>query len=649
MSNIIQPDSTVWLLNRCPIEPTYENSVFFTNPQTQAEEFEQYARVSDQLTNYSYVRKRRNVIRVQKRMQDVIDCNYMMFKNSAFENKWFYAFITSIDYVNNETTDISFVLDPLQTWMCDIEFNDSFIERENVDPDTDVGDQYLLPEGLDSGPYKVYRHADFFKKSDFVFIIAATWRMELNPDYTVTFYKGGGSNINGLYSGLYYNKVVAVGGLDVGSWIQRVIEAAYSGGTWADGTQRGDITTEIVSIFYAPIQLFPEPGTAQAVGTSYETEWDSFVKRGDEIPGDKSWSSGEEVPAYVPRNKKLLSAPYQQLVLTNYNGDTKAYSYEYFYQPDDEPSTIFTYVPFHILGDYNTPTPNVYAFPMYYKDQQIAVNEGFAMGGVFPQASWSVDAYKSFLANTGIATAIDGIQNFIKGGGSTDSPNIAISNPSETSSTATTSSGSTFIDPRTGKERHVPERIASAGGYMNYINQQPDSLGEAVQNAVSNVNVGEWATIGLGALGGTLALASGSASGIFNTIFNHLKTMYEYSLMPNHGLGSQTGFSRALSGIVNIGAYHVGITSKYAERLDKYFDMFGYRVDRVGKPMLWGDRVHARRYWNYVKTSNCSIKNKMPYDDYLAICKIFDNGIRLWSNIGSVGNYNHDNTLTYVE
>ena len=38
----------------------------------------------------------------------------MMFQNSAYGDKWFYAFITSVEYVNDVTSNISFEIDVMQ-------------------------------------------------------------------------------------------------------------------------------------------------------------------------------------------------------------------------------------------------------------------------------------------------------------------------------------------------------------------------------------------------------------------------------------------------------------------------------------------------------------------------------------------------------
>ena len=81
------------------------------------------------------------------------------------------------------------------------------------------------------------------------------------------------------------------------------------------------------------------------------------------------------------------------------------------------------------------------------------------------------------------------------------------------------------------------------------------------------------------------------------------------------------------------------VRADYAQRIDSYFDMFGYKVNVVKTPS-----IHNRSLWTYVKTVGCLIDGAMPADDETAICKIFDNGIRFWTDPTKFGNYSYTNT-----
>jgi len=54
------------------------------------------------------------------------DCNYLCFQNGGFGNKWLYAFISDILYINENCTAITFEIDVMQTWLFDFEIKKSF-------------------------------------------------------------------------------------------------------------------------------------------------------------------------------------------------------------------------------------------------------------------------------------------------------------------------------------------------------------------------------------------------------------------------------------------------------------------------------------------------------------------------------------------
>lgn len=61
-----------------------------------------------------------------------------MFQNENYSNKWFYAFIDGMKYINDSMTIISISTDVWQTWQFDLTFLESFIEREMCYTNEDV-------------------------------------------------------------------------------------------------------------------------------------------------------------------------------------------------------------------------------------------------------------------------------------------------------------------------------------------------------------------------------------------------------------------------------------------------------------------------------------------------------------------------------
>lgn len=64
--------------------------------------------------------------------------NYVMYQNSNYSDKWFYAFIVNMRYENDSTTYITIATDVWQTWQFDLTFKPSFVEREMINVSEDV-------------------------------------------------------------------------------------------------------------------------------------------------------------------------------------------------------------------------------------------------------------------------------------------------------------------------------------------------------------------------------------------------------------------------------------------------------------------------------------------------------------------------------
>ena len=80
------------------------------------------------------------------------------------------------------------------------------------------------------------------------------------------------------------------------------------------------------------------------------------------------------------------------------------------------------------------------------------------------------------------------------------------------------------------------------------------------------------------------------------------------------------------------------IKRQFAERIDKYFDMYGYLTNTVKIPNL-----NNRPNWNYVKTIGVNIIGDIPQEDLQTIKNMFDNGITLWHNKNTFLDYSQNN------
>ena len=150
---VVTPNSTIILI-KSPLKLDEANQITFSSVHTQFAYFTSLPHL--EYDNCSYQRKD-GVIRYltgdNLAYEDILQYNYCMYNNTHYKDKWFYAFITDVKYVNDGVTDVTIETDPWQTWQHDIVYKYSYIEREHVAVSDDIVGAYTLPEGLETGEY----------------------------------------------------------------------------------------------------------------------------------------------------------------------------------------------------------------------------------------------------------------------------------------------------------------------------------------------------------------------------------------------------------------------------------------------------------------------------------------------------------------
>jgi hypothetical protein len=85
----------------------------------------------------------------------------------------------------------------------------------------------------------------------------------------------------------------------------------------------------------------------------------------------------------------------------------------------------------------------------------------------------------------------------------------------------------------------------------------------------------------------------------------------------------------------------MSIKEEYARQIDGYFDMFGYKVNRVGLPKFG----HRLNYW-HTQTKAINIDGSIPMEDLQKIKLCYDTGITFWINPANIGDYSVSNEIT---
>lgn len=380
----IAPNSTVKICQYVPLDPSQEITFLFPDTATQTAYFTTKAKYT--LTALSYQRNN-GIMRVGKKKEDLIDCNYLAYQNTTYGSKWFYAFIDSVEYINNETSEIRFTLDPLQTFHFDYVLDDCYVEREHSATD-EPGDN-TIPENLELGEYINASATRTGYMGNRSLVLAATWESTTGNYNTVP-----GKKLAGIVSGVVYNVYPEANYADM-------LLAIANSSTNYQG---------IVSVFYYPTDMLPD--STYPANAVYKTITLTRANSGT-------------IDGYTPKNNKLFTYPYNFLYVTNLQGNSANFPYELF----SKNATVIadSQVSFILTGDFS-PNATFWLYPRGYKG--VALNsvtltegnydEGMSLTG-FGNIPVAVDMYKAWTAMqqsslvTGAASSL--LTGFVSGGG----------------------------------------------------------------------------------------------------------------------------------------------------------------------------------------------------------------------------------------
>lgn len=183
----------------------------------------------------------------------------------------------------------------------------------------------------------------------------------------------------------------------------------------------------------------------------------------------------------------------------------------------------------------------------------------------------------------------------------------------------------------------VPEYAITLNGYP-FCSWNTDVyknwLAQNTANVVLNTVGGASAMIGGIATGNLLAVGGGVMA-----IANQLAQVNKANIQPDQARGNTN------NGSFNIAHKrqdfyfsHMTIKREYAERIDQYFSMYGYKINKVKVP-----NVSGRLYWNYVQTIDVNIKGAIPDKDMLRLKKMYNDGVTFWKSADSFGDYSKTN------
>lgn len=584
----ITPNTSIKLLSNVPLDPTYDHTIWFSSAAEQRQYFTPY--IKREYERNTYQRLNRGWLKIEEIADNLYDCNYMMFQNTAYGNKWFYAFVKTVEYVNDNVTQIEYEIDEMQTWHFDYQPAQCFVERETIAQDALYAN--LVPENIPTGA---------IMNADVDDLLWHDFRTNLGDELCVVvmapFGKTGASQPGGIMSNIYTGLHANIFCYNPNTYetIKDQLDAFFSNATVAMKS------TQIVTMFYYFKDFAVQSGSQDdPINTYYERyQYVAMDNRGFK----DDYNDANEA-YYEPRNNKLYTAPYNYLSITDWEGNSIDYAYEYFSDAA---------CPFLIRGGVSA-TPAIYIVPCNYKGKGTTELIGGAFTGKypnfndafvfnnFPKIPWNSDGFVAWLAQTAITLGArvvgdfltSGISGAISGGGSPIMQNIAAINPEiikmhNSANTLNTPAG-----------QPVPQ----------YTPNAPQIL-PATNNMASNPYF----------VGGLFA--SGAQAAIRGREIH----------------GNCSDLSAWGANIIKVSAVKKKIRKEWAKKIDQYFDRFGYQTNQIKVP-----NRHVRESWTYCKTNGCVLGiSNLPADSARTICSIYDRGITFWDKDATVGDYTQSN------
>lgn len=565
----IPPNSTIQLFKNIPLNPDYENTYYFHSRQDDVGETGQNTFFGDRatatFTANSYVRKERGVIKLQAQYENVYDCCYMRYRNTSFEYKWFYAFVLKVEYVNNETVEVTFQPDVMQTWLpyVDYDFEQCFIEREhtaddeyfhNLEPENlEYGDSYILNGNVQE--YSFHKDNEGNPADLYVGMLAGKNRL----GYSMDVKSSSSFNVNGVFCPLY------IYGYPMNDMLS--IFRAYS-------SSQTPLYDDIIAIFMYPARFGITDYNSENPNPPIFTGGFNIITNLTTIDG------------YHPYNKKLFNYPYTLLNVSNNNGKGADYHWEGWASGESydtsggDLSVLNAKLGRFLIKGCIMPPVTASLYPTHYNQVKLQTGfdpvtydycnyeEGLVIDN-FPNCPWVADTYKAWLAQNKASLTTSLIASAL---GTAASIGVSAAMP--------------YATPA-----FMGARIA-AGAV---------SIGAAVAGAQAKVTDAK-------------AMPNQAKGQIMSDYLTAGLERYKFTARP------------------------MSIKNEFAQKIDRYFQMYGYACHQSKKPYM-----HHREKWWYIKTIGCDIHGSLPADDIREICGIFDKGVRFWWDKARIGDYNTAN------
>lgn len=357
------PQGIIRFYKNVPLSPTYNDVLYAKSGEEIYGKIGRYEDTNLRCTQETYTRvNNESKIRVGINAEYLYTCNYMSWQNNGFgkAGMMFFAFIVNVEYINNNCTEITYLIDDMSTWFPYCELKQCYVERET--PVSDGLYEHLEPENLAIGELIETQNMSYFDLGDTKVLFMASTdvngeRREEDETFSAL------SWVNGIKSALCYEIYDCESPSDMEDLYQLINDYSNNG-------QAENIIA---------IMLVPEFLTENIRDTHFKNAY-----------ALASWTltAPTSIDGYIPKNKKLFTYPYSRIQLSNTVGGTNEYRYEDF---------LGGVIEFQVTGC-AFGTPSVMVEPRLYLKHVGADNDQSLLLTNFPQAPCFNDSYRAYLA-----------------------------------------------------------------------------------------------------------------------------------------------------------------------------------------------------------------------------------------------------------
>lgn len=348
----MQPSSVLYICEGIPWDNNYKHLRLYDSAAAAQAAIIAKARFT--FTKFNYISKT-NSVRVDGVSDQFKMCNYIAYNNAGYSDKWYYAFITSVEYLADKTAIIHFEEDVFQTWFYNMQIQPCFVEREHVNDDT-IG-LHTVPENIMMG--------DTIPVNSVLFAYPHTW--------------------------FIYVSQLAPGIEELGLEITNPGDT----GNKTSGFFKIKLGKSLTNIVSQVVELYTKNGMLEAINAVFSST--------DILDSDKpdiTMSPIDTFGNYTPKNNKLLCYPYNYCTLVMAGSETP-YRFEYF--PDRK--AIF------VLAESEYPNGSGYIYPVSYQHNGGAREDRYnlensVITGAYPSASFGASQFQNYLAQQGPSIAI---------------------------------------------------------------------------------------------------------------------------------------------------------------------------------------------------------------------------------------------------